>query len=246
MSHPLASYAAVVRPVVDRLHVAVRHASRPEVQRLYAPLGLVPGLEINLLYALLEHPVPEAAVAARMVYLPFDPAAEEARGLVRRVDGCWEWTAAGLELAVGVEAAFASAAERLWSYRPSPSLPGLSAVAAALPLLGRLLEAGEESGGPVFRAFTPAREPEGASEAALLVARLEALRHHRADAHRAAWGAAGLTVAQIEAMAPGPEREAIEAETNRLDAPVYEALDAEERLLLLGSLGALGDGLRAP
>jgi hypothetical protein len=246
MSHPLASYAAVIRPVIDRLHVAVRHASRPAVRELYAPLGLVPGLEINLLYALLDHPVPEAAVAARMVYLPFDPGAEEARGLVVRVGGCWEWTAAGRELAVGVEAALAAAAAGLWSYRPSPSLSGLAAVEVALPLLGRVLEAGRESGGPVFAAFTPAWEPPGASSAAVLVARLEALRHHRADAHRAAWGAAGLTVGQIEVLGSGPVWEAVEAETDRLDAPVYGGLDAGERVALLGALGALGDGLRAP
>lgn len=55
-----------------------------------------------------------------------------------------------------------------------------------------------------------------------------------------------MTVDQIEAMGPGPEREAIEAETNRLDAPVYEALDAGGRLVLLASLGALPDGLRNP
>jgi hypothetical protein len=55
-----------------------------------------------------------------------------------------------------------------------------------------------------------------------------------------------LTAAEIQALGPGPQREAIEAETNRLDAPVYEALDAEERLVLLGSLGALPDGFQVP
>ena len=41
------------------------------------------------------------------------------------------------------------------------------------------------------------------------------LRYHRADAHAAAWQAAGLTSAAIRQMAAGPARDAIEVETNR-------------------------------
>jgi hypothetical protein len=240
------SYAALIRPVIDRIHVSVRHAARPEVRELYGSRGLRPGVEIDASYALLDHPVPVEALAARMVYQPFDPDAEEAQGLVVREAGCWHLTAAGRELALEVDGALSRAAERLWTYRPTLALAGLASVEAAAPLLGRLLEAGQASGGPVFRAMTPVWEPPDASAAQLLVSRLEALRHHRADAHRAAWGAAGLTVEEIQAMERGPRREAIEAETNRLDAPVYEALDEGERLVLLASLGALPDGLRAP
>jgi hypothetical protein len=240
------SYAALIRPVIDRIHVSLRNAARPEVRDLYAARGLVPGVEIDAFYALLDHPIPDAAVAERMVYVGFDPDAIAAPGLVEPVDGAWRLTEAGRELAVEAAGILGRAAEGLWSYRPSPSLSGLAAVEAALPLVGRLLEAGQVTGGPVFRAFTPVWDPEGASASARLVSRLEALRHHRADAHRAAWGAAGLTVEEIQALESGPEREAIEAETNRLDAPIYDALDADERLVLLASLGALGDGLRAP
>jgi hypothetical protein len=236
-------YAAVVRPVIDRVHVSLRNAVRPQVRELYGRRGLTPGVEIDVFYALLDHPVPESALAARMVYWPFDPEAAEAPGLVERVDGCWRLTGDGRAVALEAERVFAAAAERLWSFRPSPSLPGLAAVEAVLPLVQRLLEAGQAHGGPVFRALTPVWEPAGASPSALLVSRLEALRHYRADAHRAAWGAAGLTVAQVQELGPGPERDAIEAETNRLDGVVYEALDAYERLVLLGGLGALPDGL---
>jgi hypothetical protein len=239
------SYAAVIRPVIDRVHVSLRNACRMEVRELYGRRGLTPGVEIDAFAALMDHPVPEAALAARMVYWPFDPDAAEAPGLVERVDGHWHLTASGRELAVEVDRILAETAERLWSFRPSPSLPGLAAVEAVLPLVGRLLEAGRASGGPVFRAMTPVWEPAGASPSALLVSRLEALRHYRADAHRAAWGAAGLTAEGIQALGPGPERDAIEAETNRLDGVVYEALDADERLVLLGGLGALPDGLTA-
>ncbi|MFG3342107.1 hypothetical protein [Glycomyces sp. NPDC048151] len=236
-------YAAVVRPVIDRVHVSLRHAARAEIRDLYARRGLRPGVEIDVFPALLDHPVPEAALAARMAYWPFDPDAAEEPGLVERVDGYWHLTALGRAVVLEADRVLGATAERLWSYRPSPSLPGLAAVDAVLPLVGRLLEAGQATGGPVFRALTPVWEPADASPSALLAARLEALRHHRADAHRAAWAAAGLTAEGIQALGPGPEREAIEAETNRLDAPVYEALDADERLILLGGLGALADGL---
>ncbi|WP_157974927.1 hypothetical protein [Glycomyces dulcitolivorans] len=240
------SFEAVIRPVIDRIHVSVRHSAYAEVRELYGSRGLVPGVEVDAFYALLDHPVPEGALAARMVYFAFDPAAEEDRGLVVRSGGFWSLTAVGREVVVEANRVFTAAAERLWSYRPIGTMPGMDAVVVAATLIGRLLEAGQASGGPVFRALTPVWEPEGASWSQLLVARLEALRHHRADAHRAAWGAAGLSVAQVKALASGPVWEAVEAETNRLDAPVYEALDGGERVALLGALGALGDGLRAP
>ncbi|MCC3763268.1 hypothetical protein K3N28_09310 [Glycomyces sp. TRM65418] len=73
--------------------------------------------------------------------------------------------------------------------------------------------------------------------------RLDGRRRHRADAHRAAWRAAGLTVDRIRALPEGPERAAIEADTDRCDEPGGAVLDADERLELLGGLGALADGL---
>jgi hypothetical protein len=237
------TYAAVIRPVIDRVHVSLRRAARAGVRELYAQRGLTPGVEIDLFSALLDHPVPEAAVAARMAYWSFDPDAAAAPGLVERIDGYWHLTEAGREVVTEADRVFAAAAERLWSYRPSPSLAGLAAVEAVLPLVERLLEAGQATGGPVFRALTPVWEPVGASASARLASRVEALRHYRADAHRSAWGARGLTAEGIQALEPGPLREAIEAETNRLDARIYEVLDAEERLVLLGGLGALPDGL---
>jgi hypothetical protein len=65
-------------------------------------------------------------------------------------------------------------------------------------------------------------------------------RHHRGDAHRAAWAAAGLTLTQLRALTPqDPQRQAIEDATNRLDEPIYQALSAAERDELLAGLGAL-------
>jgi hypothetical protein len=73
----------------------------------------------------------------------------------------------------------------------------------------------------------------------LLLNRLGALRYHRADAHAAAWTAAGHTALSIGELAAGPERLAIELETDRRAAGPYAALSADERLTVLADLAAL-------
>ncbi|MCH7231498.1 hypothetical protein L0U85_11645 [Glycomyces sp. L485] len=70
--------------------------------------------------------------------------------------------------------------------------------------------------------------------------------YHRADAHRAAWARGGLSATDIVEMRPGPERQAIEDDTDRRDEPVCGALSGHERLELLAGIGALPDCLRAP
>jgi hypothetical protein len=82
-------------------------------------------------------------------------------------------------------------------------------------------------------------EPVDASPAVRLTTRLGALRHHRADAHRAAWQAAGLTAQQMRALPAGPERQAVEDATDRRDEPIYQVLDQGEKIELLAGLGAL-------
>jgi len=82
----------------------------------------------------------------------------------------------------------------------------------------------------------PPYEPPGASPEMLLHHRLAVLRHHRADAHAAAWQAAGHTVDTIRGLADGPQRERIEAETNRRASLPYATLSAVERSRLLSGL----------
>lgn len=238
-------FAAVVRPVIDRLHVSVRHGARPALREAYAGLGLErPGFETNLYYGLLARPMSAEALADALAYAGTDGSYELEHGLVRRdEDGAWHLTDLGRTAAEANFRLIGEAAERIWSYTPIETMPGLACLDRLSELTGRLLEAGTASGGPVFGAMTPVFEPEGASAAARLTVRLAGLRHHRADAHRAAWRAAGLTVDQVKELPEGPERAAIEAETNRRDEPVYVVLDADERLELLGGLGALADGL---
>nr|MDT0661835.1 hypothetical protein [Micromonospora sp. DSM 115978] len=93
--------------------------------------------------------------------------------------------------------------------------------------------------GSAFAAMAPPYEPDGTPPALTLLNRLGTLRYHRADAHAAAWTAAGHTADSIADLDPGPERLAIELETDRRAAGPYTALSAAERLALLADLAAL-------
>ncbi|AVT40652.1 hypothetical protein [Plantactinospora sp. BB1] len=93
--------------------------------------------------------------------------------------------------------------------------------------------------GRAFEAMAPPYEPDGSPPGVLLLNRLGTLRYHRADAHAAAWQAAGHTARSIAELAAGPERIAIELETDRRAAGPYAVLTPAERLRLLADLAAL-------
>ncbi|SCG37843.1 hypothetical protein [Micromonospora inositola] len=233
------SYARLIRPVIDRVYVSARWAARPRMEAFYADRGAGLGFEYSFFSGVLARPMPAEALADALVYTDGDMTAELAQGVVViDEDGAWRLTERGRELALFAQRATAEAAAERWSSGPS-MLPGLSSAPRLADLVGRVLEAGLATGGPAFRAMTPVYEPDDASPAMRLVTRLGALRHHRADAHRAAWRAAGLTVEQIRALPDGPQRQTIEAETDRLDEPAYAVLNVDERWELLAALGAL-------
>lgn len=234
------SYAAHIRPVIDRVYATARAAARDRVLEVYARFGLKPGFERSFYYGLLARPMPADSFAAATTYGGRDMSTELAQGTAKvDEEGTWELTDLGRELAAAVQLAVGAGAEELWSRTPIATMPGMTVVPRLAELVGTLLEHGLSSGGPAFRAMAPVYEPADASPAVRLTTRLGALRHHRADAHRAAWQAAGLTAAEIRAMPDGPERAAIEDETNRRDEPIYDVLAADERLELLAGLGAL-------
>jgi hypothetical protein len=209
------SYAALLRPVLDRVYVGLRAASADRVRAVYRRFGLRPGFERDFYFGLLARPMPAAGFAAVISYHGGDMTGELAQGTAEvDAEGTWRLTGLGRELAAALQLAIGEGAEDLWARRPIETMPG----PAAVPRLAEL---------------------DGASPALRLTTRLGALRHHRADAHRAAWVAAGLTAAQIRELAGGPLRRSIEDETNRLDEPLYACLSAPERLELLAGLGAL-------
>lgn len=234
------SYAGQLRPVLDRVYVGARAASRERVRAAYQRLGLTPGFESSFYFGLLARPMTAEAFAAATTYSGGDMSEELAQGTAERDDaGTWRLTGLGRQAAQAVQQALGEGAEEHWSRTTIATMPGLAVVPRLVELVGTLLAAGLATGGPAFRAMVPVYEPAGASPALCLITRLGALRHHRADAHRAAWAAAGLTVDQLQALPDGPRRWAIEAETDRLDEPIYAVLPAGERIELLAGLGAL-------
>ena len=91
-------------------------------------------------------------------------------------------------------------------------------------LAGRVVQACLATGGDAYLTMAPPYEPADATVGALLHHRLSVLRYHRADAHAAAWQAAGLTSEAVTQLPAGPMRSAIEAETNRRAGMPYATL----------------------
>jgi hypothetical protein len=234
-------YAALIRPALDRVYVSMRNAARPWTRQVVEEHGLRPGFIVSFYFGLLARPMPAAAFAAATTYSGADMS-EELEDGVATVDseGTWALTEAGTRLALDIQRAIGAGAQEHWDQRPIATMPGEQALPQLADLLGRLLEAGAASGGPAFAALAPVYLPAGAPPALIVSSRLGALRHHRADAHRAAWTAAGLTLPELRALPPDDaQRLAIEEQTNRLDAPIYQALSEDERWKLLAILAAL-------
>lgn len=235
------SYAALVRPAIDRVYIGMRQAARGRLRELVDRTGLRPGFNGSFYFGLLARPMPAAAFAAATTYSGSDMTGELEQGIMA-VDefGTWSLTASGRAVTLALQEAIADAAQEHWAQTFGGSLPGHAALPRLAELLAVLLKAGEATGGPAFGAAAPVYEPAGASYAMQVSTRMGALRHHRGDAHRAAWAAAGLTLEQLRALAPGdPLRASIEQDTDRRDEPIYDALSEAERWELLGLLAAL-------
>ncbi|MGY0233350.1 hypothetical protein [Longispora urticae] len=233
-------YAALIRPVVDRVYSTARAAGRERGRAVIEKFGVHPGFILSFYFGLLARPMSAEGLDAALAYVGNDMTDELAAGVtVVGPDGAWHLTDLGRTLALAIQDATAEAAAELWSRTSVATMPGLAVVPRLAELVGTLVAAGAPTGGPAFATLAPVFEPADASPALLLMNRLGALRHHRGDAHRAAWAAAGLTVDGVRALADGPVRDAVEADTNRRDAPVYAALTEGERWELLAGLGAL-------
>ncbi|MDI1463645.1 hypothetical protein QEZ54_21920 [Catellatospora sp. KI3] len=234
-------YAATVRPAVDRVYSSMRRASMPHVRDLVERAGRSPGFGVSFYFGLLARPMDAAGFAAATTYTGADMTTELEQGIAWcDPDGAWHLTDTGRDLVAQFQQLLAATAQEHWAQTTLPTMPGLAALPRLAELLAILLEAGRASGGPAFRTLTPVYEPADATDALRVCTRLGALRHHRADAHRAAWAAAGLTVEQLRALDPAdPLRRQIEDDTNHRDAPIYQALTPAQRLEFLGLLAAL-------
>ncbi|WP_232533915.1 hypothetical protein [Plantactinospora sp. KBS50] len=234
--------AALVAPAVDRVFVAAMAAARlgggsQLVQRYGGPPAVGFLIDFRTRLAVPGRLVDESGFAALTRY--HDPAEcrrtldrQIAHGMIQRVDGGFAATERGLAFLAELYDLHAEVLAAAWREHRDR-------VRRLAGVLDRLLEPAALAAGPAFRAVAPPHEPLGAAPELLLLNRLGVLRYHRADAHAAAWAAAGHTAESIMALEPGPEREAIELETDRRAAGPYGVLTPDERLTLLADLAAL-------
>ena len=234
-------FASLVAPVIERLTLAVVNLAIARAADTRVPAAApADGIRMfgQLRTALLARPVTRQGLAA--VYRYRDPAdvqrdldALGAAGLIEQAgDDAIQASERGRMMLTQMYNVSAGVADELWAERNS-TLGKLG------DLAGRLVQAGLTTGGVAYATMAPPYEPPDASAGLLLHSRLSVLRYHRQDAHAAAWKAAGLTSTTISQLPPGAEREAIEAETNHLDAAPYASLTPDERLALLAGLAAL-------
>jgi hypothetical protein len=94
------------------------------------------------------------------------------------------------------------------------------------------------SEGPVFDAL--AAVDTGGGPVLRLFERCNALRHHRADAHAAAWHAFGLTATSVASVPKAdPVRRDVETTTNRIASRPYRCLSTVDRAALVTALRRL-------
>ncbi|MDP9866817.1 MULTISPECIES: hypothetical protein [Streptosporangium] len=232
----LPGYAASIAPLIDAVHLGVHVASRPLSRELVERSGFHADLLIDLRYVLPARPLTPEGLAALYRYNPFDDdevGVQLAQGaLLLGEDGLLRATDRALAFIADLYGAHAVMTGRMWAAH-ADRLPELA------DLAGRLLRAASGSGGTAFAQAAPPHEPAGTPAGVLLFNRLAALRYHRADAHAAAWRAAGLTAAQIVTLTSGPVRDRVEADTDRRAALPYETLSTRERQTLLVGLSVL-------
>ncbi|MGW4792528.1 hypothetical protein ACWEPC_08975 [Nonomuraea sp. NPDC004297] len=231
--HDLSEYAAAIAPVIGAAHVNVHASAARAVADLAEASGVTPGLLADLRFTLPLRPLTRRDLA---VIDRYGDAVARERDLSEHLreatlsedgDGLLRLTAKGLEFVHRLYDAHAAAADRVWIGPDLPDLAGLTA---------RVLDAAERRPGGALALVAPPYEPAGARAGLLLFNRLAAVRYHRADAHAAAWQAAGLSAAEIVRLADGPLRAGIEAETNLRASAPYRDLTGQEREVLYEGL----------
>lgn len=243
-------FAGLVAPAVDRAFVAGMLAGRDgggaELSSRYggpAATGFL--VEFRTRLAAPGGTVDGPGFAAVTRYR--DPAAcqravdkQVAHGMVQRApDGGFCATERGLAFLAELYQVHGEVTEELWAGHDDRVIRLVATLGRLLGYALLLAETEDPGAGSAFAAMAPPYEPEGTPPGVLLLNRLGTLRYHRADAHAAAWTAAGHTAASITDLPPGPERLAIEQETDRRAAGPYTVLTAEERLSMLADLAAL-------
>ncbi|MGR6913410.1 hypothetical protein ACU635_04075 [[Actinomadura] parvosata] len=229
----LSEFAAAIAPVIGAANVNVHASAARAVADLARTSGLTPGLLSDLRFTLPLRPLTRAGLAVIDRYGTAASREHDLREHLRQHtlsedgDGTLRLTGKGLEFVHRLYDVHAATAGRIWA---AHDLRGLAELAV------RVLESAERLPGGALELVAPPYEPEGAEPGLLLFNRLAVVRYHRADAHAAAWRAAGLSAAEIVGLPDGPLRAGIEAETNRRAAVPYRSLSDEERDTLYDGL----------
>ncbi|WP_433388727.1 hypothetical protein [Micromonospora sp. KLBMP9576] len=243
-------FAGLVAPAVDRVFgagiLAGRDGGGAELSQRYggpAATGFL--LEFRTRLAAPGGTVDETGFAAVTRYR--DPVdcrraldKQVAYGMIHRDPGGGLWaTERGLAFLAEIWQVHAEVTEELWAGHDDRVLRLVEAFGRVLAYALVLADAEGADAGAAFAATAPPYEPDGTPPGVLLLNRLGTMRYHRADAHAAASAGAGHDAASATALPAGPERLAIDLETDRRAAGPYAALTAEERLGVLADLSAL-------
>ena len=183
---------------IDRLVVSGFEDAGRRVAEGFGFANAHPGLLVGVGSALATGPTPVSALAATYPYLPqhlFDALVENNRdeGVISIDDGVMSLTAAGRVEADRVVACFIAAADEMWAGRDLAQLEDSSA--AVVGHARSLAVLFDPSAFAVQGALTD--QP---TQAARVFRNLAAARYWRADAHRAAWTDAGLSVQEAHAL----------------------------------------------
>jgi hypothetical protein len=234
-------FAPLIAPVIERLTLAVVNKAVARAASTPVPPAAPPGamrMFGQLRTALLARRVTATGLTAVYRYRDPDDVRRDlqglhAAGLIEQTDdGAIQATTSGRRVLTEMYRISADVAAELWAEQEG-SLAALNNLAA------ELVGAALATGGDAYTTMAPPHEPADATVGLLLHTRLSVLRYHRADAHAAAWHAAGLTSATMKQMPAGPARDAIEAETNHRAGVPYTTLDPDQRITLLAGLAAL-------
>ncbi|MFI9552130.1 hypothetical protein [Nonomuraea endophytica] len=221
-------FAATIAPVIDAAHVSLHAAARPGFEHP----TFTPGFLVDLRFTLPLRPLTRGDLSTIYRYTKPTDLAEEvaihlAQGTLKETDALHPTP----KTTTFIEALYAhheATAARIW-----PDVTHLATQVA------RVLAAAPRHPGGALELMAPPYEPTGATPGLLLFNRLSALRYSRADAHAAAWQAAGLTAEEVVNLREGPLHAEIEHTTNVAAAEPYKILTDRERADLHTGLSAL-------
>ncbi len=223
--------ATAVATELDRLVPGGHRRIRDELKRVLPRRPPHFGVLVELRCPLQAGPVPLHVVAGLFRYAEhIGDAIEElvADGWLKRSANAVAATPSTVEVLDALRAAAGRALDPVWG-TPVDLLARMDAVVHGA--IGT-------SAGPVFDALATADPPAG--PAVRLFERCNALRHHRADAHAAAWHAVGLTATSVAEIPPAdPVRQDVATVTNRTASRPYRPLSTVERTELCALLRRL-------